>query len=75
MINNIFFVYLPKSIYFTKKMSRSKEKITTEGLIKRLEFIHGDKYNYSLVEYSGAKNKITLIAEAGFRFFRELFLP
>lgn len=55
-------MYICQKVYILlKKMSRSKEKITTEGLIKRLEFIHGDRYNYSLVEYSGAKNKITII--------------
>ena len=34
---------------------------TTEQFIKEAKKIHGDNYNYSLVEYNGAKTKIKII--------------
>ncbi|AWD93209.1 hypothetical protein AB9_086 [Acinetobacter phage vB_AbaM_B9] len=36
-------------------------KVTTEDFIKKAEFIHGDKYDYSLVEYECAKSKVKII--------------
>ena len=35
--------------------------ITTENFIKRARNVHGDKYDYSKVEYKGPKNKICII--------------
>ncbi len=35
-------------------------KKTTEQFIEDAKAVHGDKYDYSLVEYLGAKNKVTI---------------
>jgi len=37
------------------------KKLTTEEFIEKAKKIHGNRYDYSLVEYSGAKNKIRII--------------
>ena len=36
-------------------------KLTTSEFIEKIKKIHGNKYNYSLVEYTGNKNKIKII--------------
>lgn len=36
-------------------------KLNNNSFIERAKIIHGDKYDYSLVHYSGANNKITII--------------
>jgi len=36
-------------------------KLTTEQFIKKARAVHGDKYDYSLVEYKNAKTKIKII--------------
>ena len=38
-----------------------KNKLTTEEFIKRAKEIHGDKYDYSLVEYKGIYEKVKII--------------
>lgn len=38
-----------------------KKKITTEEFIERLKIIHGDKYDYSKVEYVNSKTKVCII--------------
>jgi hypothetical protein len=37
------------------------KKLTTETFIEKAKKIHGDKYDYSLVEYGGANKKIKII--------------
>ena len=37
------------------------KKSSTEEFIKKSKNIHGDKYDYSLVKYTGFKNKIKII--------------
>ena len=37
------------------------KKLTTEEFIKKSKEIHGDKYDYSKVEYKGSKEKVCLI--------------
>lgn len=37
------------------------KKLTTEEFINNVEQIHGDKYDYSLVEYKGTRYKIKII--------------
>ena len=37
------------------------KKLTTEEFIKRAKEIHGDKYDYSLVEYKGIYEKVKII--------------
>ena len=36
-------------------------KVTTEEFIKKAKEVHGDKYNYSKVEYTGRKKKVCII--------------
>ena len=36
-------------------------KVTTEEFIKRAKEVHGDKYDYSKVEYTGRKKKVCII--------------
>jgi len=38
-----------------------KKRLTTEGFIKKAKRIHGDKYDYSLVDYTTSNNKIKII--------------
>ena len=38
-----------------------KIKLTTEEFIERAKQIHGEKYDYSLVEYNGYKEKVKII--------------
>ena len=38
-----------------------KNKLTTEEFIKRAKEVHGDKYDYSLVEYKGIYEKVKII--------------
>lgn len=37
------------------------KKLTKEEFIKKSEEKHGDKYDYSLVEYAGTNNKVKII--------------
>ena len=39
------------------------KKKTTEQFIEDAKLVHGDKYDYSLVEYSGNKNKVRIICK------------
>jgi very-short-patch-repair endonuclease len=40
-----------------------RKKITTEEFIKKAQLVHGDKYKYHHVEYTGCKNKINIICD------------
>ena len=54
----------PRAFIFNKQScSKCTNYIrkTTEEFIKEAEAIHGNKYNYSLVKYKGAKTKIEII--------------
>ena len=44
-----------------KENFSSKKKISSEEFIKRAKSIHGNKYDYSKVEYKGAKEKVCII--------------
>lgn len=44
----------------------SKKKITTEVIIIRFREIHGDKYDYSKINYTGIDNPVIIIDEYGF---------
>ena len=37
------------------------KKLTTEEFIKRAKEVHGDKYDYSLVDYKNMTTKIKII--------------
>jgi len=41
----------------------NKKKLTTEEFIKKAKEIHGDRYNYSLVNYRGNKKKVNIICK------------
>ena len=45
-----------------------KPKFTTTEFIARAKKLHGDKCNYSLVVYTGSKNKIKLICDKGHKY-------
>ena len=36
-------------------------KLTTEDFIRKARLVHGDRYDYSKVEYEGASNKVIII--------------
>lgn len=38
-------------------------KLTTEEFIEKSKYIHGDKYDYSLVEYKGVSYKVKIICQ------------
>jgi very-short-patch-repair endonuclease len=44
-----------------KLMSEIKRKYTTSTIIEKAKEIHGDKYDYSKVEYTGVDNNIIII--------------
>lgn len=48
------------------------KKLTTEEFIKRAKTIHGDKYDYSLVEYNGYRNKVKIICKCCGKIFEQL---
>ena len=39
----------------------NKNRKTTEQFIKEAKLVHGDLYNYSLVEYTGKDHKVKII--------------
>lgn len=45
------------AVYFRS----NNKKLTTEDFIKKAKEVHGDKYNYSKVDYRGNKIKVTII--------------
>ncbi|MDR0675740.1 MAG: hypothetical protein LBF97_01715 [Elusimicrobiota bacterium] len=47
---------------YNKKISKRLSK-TTEQFIKQAKEVHGDKYDYSLVEYKDERNKIKIICK------------
>lgn len=42
---------------------RTGPKITTEEFIKAAKEVHGDTYDYSLTEYIGCENKVTIVCK------------
>ena len=51
----------PKCAYKTRWESRGR--ITTENFIKKARKAHGDKYDYSKVEYKGTHTKVCIICQ------------
>ena len=41
--------------------SCGEQKLTTDQFIERAKSIHGDRYDYSMVEYVNTNNKVTVI--------------
>jgi hypothetical protein len=46
---------------FINKINVMSRKLTTEEFIKKAKEVHGDKYNYSKVEYQSNQVKVTII--------------
>ena len=49
----------------------SKNKKTTEQFIKEAKLVHGDKYDYSLVEYKDNKTKIKIVCNSCGKIFEQ----
>lgn len=47
----------------TEKITRNNKKYTTEEFINELKKIHGEKYDYSKLEYTGLNKTIVFICE------------
>lgn len=43
------------------RVKMGRKRLTTEEFIRRALEVHGDKYDYSLVEYKDSKSKIKVI--------------
>ena len=54
-----------------KKCGIMKYKLTTKEFIERAKEIHGDKYDYSKVEYTGALSKVCIICPIHGEFWQE----
>ena len=54
-----------------KKYKVGKNKYNTETFIKRAKEIHGDKYDYSKVEYVDSKTKVCIICPEHGEFWQE----
>ena len=52
-------------------MCKGVKKLTTEEFIKRAKEIHGDKYDYSKVNYKNAKEKVCIICPEHGEFWQE----
>lgn len=52
-------------------MCSSKKKLTTEEFIKNAKKAHGNKYDYSLVDYKNSKTNVTLICHKKDEFGNE----
>ncbi len=44
-----------------KKCSISPRLLSTEPFIQKARKVHGDRYDYSILEYKGARNKVTVV--------------
>lgn len=47
-----------------------RKKLTTEEFIKKAKAIHGDKYDYSKVTYTGSKNDVCIICPIHGEFYQ-----
>ena len=47
------------------------KKLTTESFIKKAHLVHGDRYDYSKVNYVGAKTKVVIICKEHGEFEQE----
>lgn len=53
------------------KCARDKCKITTDTFLSRVTEVHGDKYNYSLVNYVNVNTKVEIICQDHGSFFQD----
>ena len=59
--HGVFFQSFEKHILQKEKCPRCSRKLTTEEFIKKAKEIHGNKYDYSLVDYNGSEKNIKII--------------
>lgn len=52
----------------TRKGQPSKKKYSTQDIINKFKEVHGDTYDYSLVEYEGYKEKVKIICPTHGKF-------
>lgn len=55
---------------FAAKISNNKQRLTTEKFIERSNYLHSNKYDYSLVEYVNNKTKVEIICPFHGSFFQ-----
>jgi hypothetical protein len=48
-------------------------KLTFDEFVSKAKKIHGDKYDYSKVNYINAKNKVCIVCNKHGKFFQEAF--
>ena len=48
----------------------TNNKLTREEFVNKAKLIHGNKYDYSLVDYKGSNIKITIICNNGHEFYQ-----
>jgi len=58
-------------IFCSRKIVADKSKSTTQQFIDKAKQVHGDKYDYSKVEYVGAKTKVCIICPIHGEFLQE----
>ena len=49
-----------------------ESRLTTEEFIKKAKKIHGDKYNYSKVEYISSKTKVIIFCKKCNKYFKQI---
>ena len=54
-----------------KRVWDTRGRISTEDFIKRAKNVHGDKYNYNLVEYKNMNTKVEIICNKCGRHFKQ----
>ena len=52
-------------------LCKGVKKLTTDDFIKRAKEVHGDKYDYSKVEYKNARSKVCIICPEHGEFWQE----
>ena len=55
------------------KLGASHTKLTTEEFVLKSKEVHGDKYDYSLVEYTKAKDKVKIICPMHGEFLQDAY--
>lgn len=59
--NNIIYEQIPTSHLLGKCPENLNSKLTTDTFISKARIIHGDKYDYSLVDYINSSTKVKII--------------
>lgn len=57
--------------FCSRKIASYKKKSNTQEFIEKAKQVHGDKYDYSKVEYVGAKTKVCIICHEHGEFWQE----